>query len=106
MSEVEVSNPIEDLVQHALDQDYNKANQVFGDLMGQKLNDILDQKKVEVAGQIYNDIDPEDEEDYEDDETDAAEELDSDEELEDDDESDSEEEYDDDTEEDDEEKDV
>jgi hypothetical protein len=75
-----------------LDQDFNKANQVFGDLMGQKLTDILDQKQVEIASQIYNDADPEDEEDYADDETDSTEELDTDEEFEDDDESNSDEE--------------
>lgn len=85
------NNPLEDLVQHALDQNYNKANQVFGDLMGQKINDILDQKKVEVAGQIYGDLNDEGDIEDENDETDATEELDADEELEGDDEFDAEE---------------
>lgn len=58
------NNPLNDLVQHALDQDFNKANQVFGELMGQKINDILDQKQIEIASSIYNDADPE-EDDYE-----------------------------------------
>jgi len=86
MSEVE-NNPIADLVQHAFDQDYNKANQVFGDLMGQRMNDILDQKKIEVAGQIHNNVE---EDEYEDDEADSTEELDTDDEELEDDESDSE----------------
>jgi len=50
---------IEDLVQHSLAQDFNKANQIFGNVMTTKLSDLMDQEKVKVAGQIYND-DPED----------------------------------------------
>ena len=53
---------IEDLVQHSLAQDYNKANEVFGTVMTTKLADVLDQTKVKLAGQIYNG-DPEDVED-------------------------------------------
>ena len=56
---------IEDLVQHSLAQDYNKANEVFGTVMTTKLADVLDQTKVKLAGQIYNG-DPEDEEEVED----------------------------------------
>ena len=52
---------IEDLVKHSLDKDYNKANEIFGNIMSVKMNDILDQTKAKLAGQIYND-DPEDEE--------------------------------------------
>ena len=53
---------IEDLVKHSLEQDYNKANEVFGTVMTTKLADVLDQTKVKLAGQIYNG-DPEDEDD-------------------------------------------
>ena len=55
-------NTIEDLVKHSLEQDYNKANEVFGTVMTTKLSDVLDQAKVKLAGQIYNG-DPEDVED-------------------------------------------
>ena len=58
---------IDDLVKHSLAQDYNKANEVFGNVMTTKLADVLDQTKVKLAGQIYNG-DPEDEEDTEDEE--------------------------------------
>ena len=58
---------IEDLVQHSLAQDYNKANEVFGTVMTTKLADVLDQTKVKLAGQIYNG-DPEDEQEIEDEE--------------------------------------
>ena len=53
---------IEDLIQHSLAQDYNKANEVFGNVMTTRVADLLDQQKVKIAGQIYNN-EPEDEED-------------------------------------------
>lgn len=57
-----------DMIQHALDQDFNKANEVFGEIMSVKISDVLDQEKIKIAGQIYNgdseDPDPEDD-DYE-----------------------------------------
>ena len=45
---------IQDLIQHALDQNYNKASEVFGDIMTLKVNDIMDQEKIKLASQIYN----------------------------------------------------
>ena len=65
---IEPSFEVTDLIQHALDQDYNKANKVFGDMMGVKVNDLLDQEKIKLADQIFNDVEPEeyDEEDDED----------------------------------------
>ena len=45
---------IQDLIQHALDQNYNKASEVFGDIMTIKMNDIMDQEKIKLASQIYN----------------------------------------------------
>ena len=57
MSEEAVqTNPFQELVKHALDQDYNKANKIFGDLMGTKVNDALDQEKIRLADQIYNGV--------------------------------------------------
>lgn len=77
------TNPLEDLVQHALDQDYNKANQIFGDLMGTKITDVLDQEKIRLADQIYNGMDEDEGEedddqlelDLEDDETESEDET-------------------------------
>lgn len=56
---------IEDLIQHALDQDYNKAGEVFGNLMGQKIGDALDQQKIALADQIYNGVEPVDDDEIE-----------------------------------------
>ena len=61
-----MSEQINDLVQHALDQDYNKANKVFGELMTVKLSDVLDQEKIKLADQIYNGIEDSEEEKDED----------------------------------------
>lgn len=69
------TNPLEDLVQHALDQDYNKANQIFGDLMGNKITDVLDQEKIRLADQIYNGVDEDEEQlelDLEDEDTESV----------------------------------
>jgi len=57
----EENNPLADLVKSSLDKDYNKANEIFNDVMTVKLTDVLDQAKIKLAGQIYNG-DPEDEE--------------------------------------------
>jgi len=57
MAEQEVENeknPLEDLVQYSLDQDFNKANKVFNDVISVKLNDVLDQEKIKLANQLYN----------------------------------------------------
>ena len=57
-------NPVFDMIQHALDQDYNKANDVFNNMMTIKQSDLIDQEKIRIAGQVYNGVDPdEDEED-------------------------------------------
>ena len=58
MSEVETQMPempnVQDLIQNAYDQDYNKANKVFGDMMTVKLDDLLNQEKIKLADQIFN----------------------------------------------------
>tara|TARA_Y100001937_G_C7128038_1_gene335833 strand:- start:906 stop:1313 length:408 start_codon:yes stop_codon:yes gene_type:complete len=51
---------ISELIKSSLGNDYNKANQIFGDIMTIKLSDVLDQEKVNMASKIYNDV-PEEE---------------------------------------------
>ena len=77
---------IEDLVKYSLEKDYNKANEVFGNVMSIKMNDVLDQAKTKLAGQIYNEEDPDPEEPLEDEdfeETDNEEAEDEEEDIED-----------------------
>lgn len=52
-NEVE-ANPIQDMIQHAIDQNYNQANNAFNDMMTVKMSDLLDQEKIKMADQIYN----------------------------------------------------
>ena len=82
-------NPIKDLIKASLDKDYNHANKIFGEVMTIKMSDLLDQEKVKLADQIYNQV-PEDEvtDDVIDDEADVEDEDIEDEALEGDDESD------------------
>ena len=82
------SNHIQDLIKASLDQDYNHANKVFGEVMTIKMSDLMDQEKIRMADQVYNDAEEESEEDEEilDDESEEEEsedETEEDEELED-----------------------
>ncbi len=43
-----------DMIQNALNKDYNRANEIFGEIMTQRVNDALDQEKIKLADQIYN----------------------------------------------------
>jgi len=54
---------IQNLIQHAMDQEYSKANDIFKDVMTIKLNDLLDQEQVRMADQIFNGVEDEDLED-------------------------------------------
>lgn len=63
--EVQDYNDVQGLIQHAMDQDFNKANKIFGDIMTLKVQDMLDQEKIRLADQIYNDVEPEEEPDDE-----------------------------------------
>ena len=66
MSEVEENNPIQDLIQNTVDQNYTNASQSFADIMTVKLNDVLDQEKIRLADQIYNGIEDGEEDENED----------------------------------------
>lgn len=63
MSEAVEKNPIEDLINYSLNQDYNKAGQVFGDVLGQKMDVALEQEKIRLANSVFNGVDPDEEED-------------------------------------------
>ena len=50
---------VADMIDFAYAQEYNKATDVFNDLIGNKMSAALDQEKVNVANQIFNDVEPE-----------------------------------------------
>ena len=56
---------IEQLIQQAADKDYAAANTTFVDIMNQKLHDTLEQEKIKVSGEIYNGLEPEEDEQLE-----------------------------------------
>ena len=56
---------IEQLIQQAADKDYAAANTTFVEIMNQKLLDTLEQEKIKVSGEIYNGLEPEEDEQLE-----------------------------------------
>ena len=58
-----MSEAVKDMISQALDQDFNNANKTFNDVMTIKLTDLLDQEKVRLADNIYNGVEPDDEDD-------------------------------------------
>lgn len=71
---------LESFIDAVAQQDFNQANSVFNDMIGQRMSDALDQEKIAVAGQVFNNAEPEeleasgaeDTEDFSDEEIDAA----------------------------------
>lgn len=61
-----MNNFIDAMVQ----KDYAQANGIFNELMGQKIDIALDAEKINVADQVFNDVEPE-EDDISDEEIEA-----------------------------------
>lgn len=53
---------IRNMIQHAMDNEFTKANNIFDDLMTVKLNDVLDQEQIRLADTIYNGVEDNEEE--------------------------------------------
>lgn len=71
---IENNNPIDDLLRSIESQSYTEAEERFNDIIGDRLQDTLDQAKVRIAGQIFNgeqemdgDYDDEEEVDFDED---------------------------------------
>ena len=66
MSEVEEletpkTTTIEDLINTVTAQDFSKAGPTFAEIMQGKMADALEQEKISVADQVFNNAEPEDE---------------------------------------------
>ena len=59
---VEIDVNIEDIINNVANQDFSKAQPTFAELMKQKVNNALEQEKISIAGQIFNDEEPDEEE--------------------------------------------
>ena len=53
---------VADMIDFAYAQDFNKATEIFNDLIGDKMSSALDQEKIAVADQIFNDQEETDDE--------------------------------------------
>jgi len=56
---IENNNPIEDLINSIQNKEYTDAEQTFNDIIGDRLQNALDQTKVRMANQMYNDAEEE-----------------------------------------------
>ena len=74
---------VADMIDLAYSQDYVKATTIFSDMMGVKISDALDQEKIAIADQLFNDQEETEDEELEAsdeaDEAEAGEEVDDDE---------------------------
>lgn len=55
MSEVEERNPLENMIDFASNAEFNKANDVFNDVLRQKVSDALEQEKVALSQEMWGD---------------------------------------------------
>lgn len=55
MSEVEERNPLEYMIDFAANAEFNKANDVFDDVLRQKVSDALEQEKVALSQEMWGD---------------------------------------------------
>ena len=56
---------IDDFIDQVQNQDFSKASVTFADLMNAKTADALEQEKIAVADQVFNGVDPEEQEELE-----------------------------------------
>lgn len=50
---------IENFVNAMIDKDHVKSNQMFADLIGQKVDAAIEAEKISVASQVFNNAEPE-----------------------------------------------
>jgi hypothetical protein len=83
MSEAEYEHPelpevgpvgVDDVLSAIQQKNIAQAKAAFGKVMGQKVNDALESEKVKLAGQIFNNLEPEESEEPEAELEDGAEE--------------------------------
>ena len=63
MSEVENEvNPVEEFIDALAAQNFNRAKAHFDDIIYDKMNDAIEQEKITVANQIFNNVEDDEEE--------------------------------------------
>ena len=66
-----IETNIEELIDAIAAKNYNQAKNHFDSILGDKLNDALEQEKIAVADKIFNDASEEEDFDLDDDEEDG-----------------------------------
>ena len=54
-------NPIETFIDDIMSKNYSAAQTAFGDMIGQRMTDALDAEKVNLAQQVYDGAEPDEE---------------------------------------------
>ena len=68
---------IADMIDLAYSQDFNKATEIFNDQLGDRVSAVLDQEKIALADEMFNDQEEhDDQEEYDDEELEAGDEAD------------------------------
>ena len=66
---------IADMIDLAYSQDFNKATEIFNDQLGDRVSAVLDQEKIALADEMFNDQEEhDDQEEYDDEELEAGDE--------------------------------
>lgn len=63
---------IENFINAMIDKDHVRSNEMFSDIISQKVDAALDAEKIAVAGQIFNGVEPEEMDDVSDEDLEAA----------------------------------
>jgi len=79
MADDDMRLAIGDMIDYSANGDFNKANNIFNDLIAGRVQTAFDQEKIAIANSVYNggeedqlDLPLEDDEEYSDEELDAA----------------------------------
>lgn len=58
--EAEAENPLANMIDFTRNGEFNKANEIFNDVMNQRIQNALDQAKVAVSSSVFNQDDEDD----------------------------------------------
>ena len=81
MADDDMRSAIGDMIDYSANGDFNKANNIFNDLIAGRVQTALDQEKIAIANSVYNgsgeedqlDLPLEDDEEYSEDEDESEE---------------------------------
>lgn len=72
--QVETENPLANMIDFTANNEFNKANEIFNDIMNQRIHDTLDQARMAIANGTFNQDEEESDMDAEDTESEISDE--------------------------------